>query len=196
VERLPGDVKADPSSFSAVVLGAGPIGLLGAMKLANGNWNTWVYSRGKADSPNVRILSAIGARFVSSTEHSPADLAKMVGNISLVYEATGVAKVSLEVLSVLGVNGVFIFTGVPGVNAPIEFDAEQIMRNLVLNNQVLCGTVNAGRASFEEGVQDLVSFMRRFPDAVRALITDRVTLDDARDAVFSRGGIKSVITVA
>ncbi len=96
----------------------------------------------------------------------------------------------------LGVTGVFLFTGVPGVKAPIEIDAERIMHNLVLNNQVICGTVNAGRASFQVGVQDLVSFMRRFPDAVRALITARMALDDARDAVFSRGGIKSVITVA
>ena len=196
VQRLPGDLKNDPSSLSAVVLGAGPIGLLGAMKLVDGKWNTYVYSRGEADSPNVRIVSAIGARFVSSEEHPPADLVKMVGNISLVYEATGAAKISFDVLSVLGVNGVFLFTGVPGVMAPVEIDAEQIMRNLVLNNQVICGTVNAGRASFEEGVRDLGSFMRRFPSAVRALITARVALDDARDAVLSRGGIKSVIAVA
>jgi glucose 1-dehydrogenase len=195
-QRLPGDLKNDPSNLNAVVLGAGPIGLLGAMKLVDGRWNTYVYYRGKADSPNVRIVSAIGAHFISSVEHPPADLAKMVGNISLVYEATGVAKISFDVLSVLGVNGVFIFTGVPGVKAPIEIDAERIMRNLVLNNQVICGTVNAGRPSFEEGVRDLASFMRRFPAAVRALITARMTLNDARDAVLAKGGIKSVITVA
>ena len=195
-QRLPGDLKDDPSQLNAVVLGAGPIGLLGAMKLVDGKFNTWVYYRGKADSPNVRIVSAIGARFISSAEHPPSDLAKMIGNISLVYEATGVAKISFDLLSVLGVNGIFIFTGVPGVRAPIEIDAELIMRNLVLNNQVICGTVNAGRGSFEEGVRDLGSFMQRFPDAVRALITARMSLDDARDAVLSRGGIKSVITVA
>jgi threonine dehydrogenase-like Zn-dependent dehydrogenase len=196
VQRLPGDLKNDPSQLNAVVLGAGPIGLLGAMKLVDGKFNTWVYSLDKADSPNVRIVSAIGARFISSAEHPPADLTKIIGNISVVYEATGAAKVSFEVLSVLGVNGVFIFTGVPGVRAPVGIDAERIMRNLVLNNQVLCGTVNAGRASFEEGVLDLASFMRRFPAAVHALITARVSLDDARDAVLSRGGIKSIITVA
>jgi threonine dehydrogenase-like Zn-dependent dehydrogenase len=195
-QRLPGHLKADPSNLNAVVLGAGPIGLLGAMKLVGAKFNTWVYSMDKADSPNVKIVSSIGARFISSAEHPPADLAKMVGNISVVYEATGAAKISFEVLGVLGVNGVFIFTGVPGVRAPIEIDAEQIMRNLVLNNQVICGTVNAGRASFEEGVQDLGSFMQRFPAAVRALITARVSLGDARDAVLSRGGIKNVIKVA
>jgi glucose 1-dehydrogenase len=196
VQRLPGDLKDDPSQLNAVVLGAGPIGLLGAMKLVDGKFNTWVYYRGKADSPNVRIVSAIGARFISSAEHPPSDLAKMIGNISLVYEATGVAKISFDVMNVLGVNGIFIFTGVPGVKAPIEIDADLIMRNVVLNNQVICGTVNAGRDSFEEGVRDLGSFMQRFPDAVRALITARMGLDGARDAVLSRGGIKSVITVA
>ena len=66
----------------------------------------------------------------------------------------------------------------------------------LLNNQVICGTVNAGRAAFKEGVQDLASFIKRFPAAVSALITARVVLDDARDAVLSRGGIKSVIAVA
>jgi threonine dehydrogenase-like Zn-dependent dehydrogenase len=166
------------------------------MKLVNRGVHTWVYSRDNADSPNVKIVSAIGAQFVSSAEHSPSELANMVGNICLVYEATGAAKVSFDVLSVLGVNGVFIFTGVPGVLAPIEIDAERIMRNLVLNNQAICGTVNAGRAAFEEGVQDLASFIKRFPAAVSAMITARVALDDARDAVLSRGGIKSVVEVA
>ena len=70
------------------------------------------------------------------------------------------------------------------------------MRNLVLNNQLMVGTVNAGRAAYEEGLEDLASFTRRFPEAVRDLITDRVPLAEARGAVLSRGGIKTVITVA
>jgi hypothetical protein len=65
-----------------------------------------------------------------------------------------------------------------------------------VDSDVICGTVNAGRAAFEEGVQDLAAFIKRFPAAVSAMITARVALDDARDAVLSRGGIKSVIAVA
>jgi hypothetical protein len=56
--------------------------------------------------------------------------------------------------------------------------------------------VNAGRASLEEGLNDLGSFIQRFPAAVRVLITARVALDDAREGVLSRGGIKSAIPVA
>ncbi len=196
VQRLPGDLKYDPSNLHAVVLGAGPIGLLGAMKLMDAGFNTWVYSMDRADSPNVQIATAIGAQFISAAEHPPTELAAIVGNISLMYEATGIAKVAFDALSVLGVNGVFLSTGVPAIGDPIEIGAQQIMRNLVLNNQVMCGTVNAGRASFEEGLEDLGAFMGRFPEAVRAMITARVPLDEAREAVLARGGIKTVVTVA
>ena len=69
------------------------------------------------------------------------------------------------------------------------------MRNAVLDNHVICGRVHAGRASFEDAVDDLGWCMRTFPAAVRALITSRSTLDDAREAVLTPGGVKSVITI-
>ena len=194
-QRLPGNLKNDPSNLNAVVLGAGPIGLLGAMKLLRGGFNTWVYSMDEAGSPNVRVVDDIGARFVSAAEHPPADLAKIVGNISLMYEATGIASVFFGALSVLGVNGVFVSTGVPALGEPVEIDARRIMRNMVLDNHVICGTVNAGRASFEEAVDDLGWFMRTFPEAVHALITSRTPLEDSREAVLTPGGVKSVITI-
>jgi glucose 1-dehydrogenase len=194
-QRLPGDLKNDPSNLNAVVLGAGPIGLLGAMKLLRGGFNTWVYSMDKPGSPNVRVVDDIGARFISAAEHPPTDLAKIVGNISLMYEATGIASVFFGALSVLGVNGIFMSTGVPALGEPVAIDARRIMRNAVLDNHVICGTVNAGRDSFEEGVDDLGWFMRSFPEAVRALITSRTPLDDAREAVLTPGGVKSLITI-
>jgi glucose 1-dehydrogenase len=194
-QRLPGDLRNDPSNLSAVVLGAGPIGLLGAMKLLRGGFKTWVYSMDKPGSPNVRVVEAIGARFISAAEHPATDLAKIVGDISLMYEATGIASVFFGALSVLGVNGVFVSTGVPALGEPVEIDARRIMRNAVLDNHVICGTVNAGRASFEEAVDDLRWFMQAFPDAVQTVITSRTSLEDAREAVLTPGGIKSVITI-
>jgi hypothetical protein len=84
----------------------------------------------------------------------------------------------------------------PIFKGPIGMDAEGSMRKLVLNNQVICGTVNVGRASFDGGLRDPGSFRRHFPDAVRVLIIARVSLEDAREPVLSRGGIKSVVTFA
>ena len=197
LQRLPGELATSTGFQRVVVLGAGPVGLLGAMKLVSAGWETWVYSKGESSSPNAEVVTAMGARFVSSDRHTPADLADMVGGISLVYEATGAAKVSFDVMTVLGTNGVFIFTGVPGRKGHLEIDAELIMRNLVLKNQAVIGTVNAGRTSFEAAVEDLGIFLERFPEAVHALVTARIPLDGAPDAVLTPpAGIKTVIEVA
>jgi hypothetical protein len=104
-----------------------------------------------------------------------------IGNIDLVYEATGASSLSFEMMKYLGTNGIFIFTGVPGRKGPIEVDTDLIMRNLVLKNQVIFGTVNAGRESFENSIRDLATFTKRWPDAVKSLITGRFPMDAYSD---------------
>src|SRR5947209_17383461 len=78
-------------------------------------------------------------------------------------------------------NGVFVFTGVPGRKAPIEVDTDVIMRNLVLKNQVVFGTVNAGVEAFAAAIRDLGVFQSRWPGALRALITGRYPIDAYRE---------------
>jgi len=71
------------------------------------------------------------------------------------------------------------------------------MRHIVLGNQILMGTVNAGRAHYEDAIRDLAAFDARWPDSVRALITGRFPLDDHRKLLFGKpGGIKNVFAVA
>ena len=72
-------------------------------------------------------------------------MAEKIGNIDAVYEAVGHSHFALQALQVLGTNGIFVLTGVPGLQAFIEADPARLMRNMVLQNQVLLGTVNAGR---------------------------------------------------
>ena len=192
--RTPGGTGAD--ARPAVVIGAGPIGLLGAMKLLESGHETWMYSRCQADSPNARVMAALGLRFVDADRHSPAQLGEMVGDIGLVYEAAGVAELSFEVMRELGINGVFVFTGIPAIQAPVSVDAQRIMRHMVLNNQAAVGSVNAGRASYEEALTDLAAFRRRFPEAINGMITERIPLGDARQALLARGGIKTVVDMS
>lgn len=178
----------------AVVLGAGPVGLLGAMALRASGFQTWVYSREPAPNARASIVEAIGATYVSSTQHDVAALRKMVGNIDLVYEAVGASSLAFRVLEALGTNGVFVFTGVPGRMGPIEVDTDALMRNLVLRNQVLLGTVNAGRDAFEAAIRDLGVFTQRWPEAVNALFTARCGVEDAPDRLRDgRGSIKDVV---
>jgi threonine dehydrogenase-like Zn-dependent dehydrogenase len=193
--RMPGGRKAARGK-AAVVIGAGPVGLLGAMKLVDSGYRTLVYSKTFEGSPAKAIAAAMGADFVDASEHAPAALGEMAGEIGLIYEAAGAAKATFEVLAELGVNGVCVLTGIPAPGAPVEVDAVRIMRNMVLKNQALAGTVNAGHAAYAEAARDLESFLRRFPEAVKALMTARVRLEDVPEALAARGGVKTVIEIA
>jgi glucose 1-dehydrogenase len=182
----------------AVILGAGPIGILGAMAFKVAGFDTYVYSRSKKPNPKAEIVESFGVPYISALETGPEQLAERIGNIDVVYEAIGTATNSFDVLSVLGQNGIFLFTGIPGFPKPhLTFDAELIMRNMVLKNQVAVGTVNASREAFDWAIRDMVEFMQRWPDAVRALITGRFPLGHARELLLGKAtGIKNVLQIA
>jgi threonine dehydrogenase-like Zn-dependent dehydrogenase len=186
----------EPTRLRALVLGAGPIGLLAAMMFVARDLETFVYSLEPADGPRAKLVRSFGAAYVSAGEVPLSDMASRVGSVDVVFEAVGVAKVAFAAVEPLAPNGVFILSGVPGGNKPVEANLDGMMRNIVLKNQVLFGTVNASRAAFEESVRYLEQFMVRFPDAVRGLITERAKLDDAPALLRRGGGIKQVVELA
>jgi threonine dehydrogenase-like Zn-dependent dehydrogenase len=189
--------KAAAHCHRALVLGAGPVGLLGAMALVNYDFETYIYSREAAPNPRSQLIDSIGAHYISSATTPPQALPRKIGNIDLVYEATGASSLAFETMKYLGTNGIFVFTGVPGRKGPIEVDTDLIMRDLVLKNQVVFGTVNAGRDAYEDSIRDLGTFAKRWPDAVRSLITGRYQIDQYRDLLLGRtGGIKNVIKLS
>ncbi len=186
--------KAQAHCHRAVVLGAGPVGLLGAMALVNADFETFVYAREPVPNPKAAILQEIGARYLSAEDHSLAGLAEQVGNVDLVYEATGASRLAFDMIKYLGPNGIFIFTGVPGRKGPIEVDTDLMMRNLVLKNQVVFGTVNAGRDAFEASIRDIGDFSRRWPAPVKSLISGRFPMEAHRELLLGQTtGIKNVI---
>jgi glucose 1-dehydrogenase len=181
--------------LSALVLGIGPVGLLGAMALVSAGFTTYVYSREVPPHPRIDLVAAIGATYVSTQATTFAQLAEQVGNIDLAYEAVGHSHFALQVLQVLGINGIFVLTGVPGLEAFIQADPARTMRNLVLKNQVLLGTVNAGADAFAAALRDLDLFRRRWPEAVRTLIAGRYPPEQAPELILGRPtGIKTLIT--
>jgi len=158
-------------------------------------FDTTVYSREQAPNPKADVVASIGAHYVSATDTTLPQLAERIGRIDLVYEATGASTVAFETMKILGTNGIFVFTGVPGRKAPIEVDTDTIMRNLVLKNQIVFGTVNAGPDAFQAAIRDVGSFAERWPAAVRALITGRYPAEAYRDLLLGPAtGIKNVLT--
>jgi glucose 1-dehydrogenase len=200
-QRLPWACPVEPGKpqafcHKALVLGAGPVGLLGAMKLVLEGFQTFVYSKSDGGDQRKAVTESIGATYLPAETLTLDQVEEQIGNIDVVYEAIGASQLAFEVLERLGTNGVFIFTGVPGRKAPVSVDTDRLMRDLVLKNQISFGTVNASVESFRDGIRDLAAFLERWPAAVKSLISQRFPIDDAATPLSGKvGGIKNVIAV-
>lgn len=196
-QRLPwgGNATRPGQGLRAVVLGAGPIGILGAMKLVIEGFETIVYSRSPKPNAKAELIESIGARYVSIRDVSPEALPDVIGSYDLVYEGVGQSEISFQVLYQMGINGVYIFTGLPHAHGDIRIPGDELMRRIVLKNLAVVGTVNADRASFEGAIRDLGEFQKRWPDAVKRIITSRHRVDHYRQLLLDKAtGIKNVIS--
>jgi threonine dehydrogenase-like Zn-dependent dehydrogenase len=196
VERVQSRLPWEPTGRTALVLGAGAVGLLGAMKLISAGYRVFLYSLRPAPNASSAIAEAIGAVYISSQTTPLDEMAEQVGSIDVVYEALGAAQVAFDVLRLLAPNGAYIFTGVPRHQTLEPFATEDIIENLVLKNQAVFGIVNAGPRAFRDAIRDIAIFESLWPEAVRDLITGRYAMGAFLDPVTGRaGGIKNVIRI-
>jgi threonine dehydrogenase-like Zn-dependent dehydrogenase len=187
---------ADDGPGTAVVLGAGPVGVLGAMALAVEGYDTTLYNRSAAPNEKSDLARRLGIPYVASSETSVDELRERTGPVDVIYEAAGVASAAFDLLGVLGRNGVCILTGVARPEPPAPHRLDTLVRRLVLGNQVVLGTVNASAGDFDAAIAHLGAFRDRWGDAVGALITGRHEIDATPDLLRGRAqGIKDVVAV-
>lgn len=191
-----GRLPYDPGPQRGLVLGAGPIGLLGAMVMVADGFETLVYSRDSGESKQAQLARGVGARYVSSTDIPIESLARDSGEFDVVLEAVGFAPLMMAAIETLKPNGVLALTGVPPEAATAELNLGRALRNLVLRNEVVFGTVNAGRRDHWSAIQHLEQFMVLFPESVRELITHHASLDEVPGMLTQKRGIKNVVEIS
>ena len=191
-ERLPWE----PMFEKALVLGAGAVGLLSAMCAVSNGYDTTVYSREPSDGERAAYVRGFGASYVSSVETPLADVGRKLGKLGsfdLLVEAAGFSPLTIAGLGVLGPNGIAVLKGVPGLGPERAIDIDRLLRSVVLKNQVVFGTVNAGRSDYFDAMHMLEALVVRFPESVRHFITARYPLEAAPELLSKSEGIKDVV---
>lgn len=188
-QRLPWELDR----IRTLVLGAGPIGMLGAIAMTVSGFDTIVYSREPADSERAGRVRELGATYLSTQQTPLEKITSETGPIDVIYEAVGVAAVAFAATHTLAPNGLLILTGIPAPSEPATLPLDQIMKDIVLNNQAIVGTVNAGRSAFALAVQKLQQAMYLIPGSVHAIITDRLPLEAVPETLKQPHGVKNVI---
>jgi threonine dehydrogenase-like Zn-dependent dehydrogenase len=148
-----------------------------------------------AQSARPQWLEKIGGHYLDGRKIPPGQVQAAVGCIDLILEATGVATLEFNLLDALGQNGVYVLTGIPGGQRPIQIPGAQLLSQLVLKNQVMLGSVNAARDHFQLAINDLAQAHLLWGDQVAKLITNRHRYTDFNDALHhhSPDDIKTVI---
>ncbi len=179
----------------AVVLGAGPVGLLAAALLRLRGLDVVVYDRA-ASGAKPDLAEELGARYVRASSGLCSDLGQ-ADTVDLVVEATGFSPLAFEAIDLVGPNGVVCLTGVSSGGRRLEIPADHLNLEMVLENKVVVGVVNANRRHFESAVRDLGEMEARWPGWLERMVTRRVPLADYGDAL-ERGedDVKVLIEVA
>ena len=182
IDRVLGRATLGPERV--LVCGAGPIGLLAALLATQRGYEVHVLDLAE-DGPKPDLVRALGATYhatpVAEVEPAP----------DIVIEATGVSEVVLDAMTHTAANGIVCLTGISSGGHDITLDAGVLNRTIVLENDLVFGSVNANRRHYEAAAAALAWADRGW---LERLITRRVPLDRWREALTrDRHDIKVVV---
>jgi len=176
----------------ALVLGAGPIGLLAVLMLRLLGVPTVVYDRGPEDGPKARWARARGAAYLRASGDLLADLGDR--RFLWVLECTGAKGLILSSALALAPLGAVCLLGTSPAAEAEPVPVDRINQHLVLCNGVLFGSVNASRHHFLLARAWLTEAAAIWPGCLEELITDRLAVAEALTAFPHRPGeIKTLI---
>lgn len=180
---------------TALVAGLGPIGLLAALILRLRGANVLGIDIIDPNSLRAKIFNQFGGIYFNDRNIDMKKFQEEHPQIDLIVEAAGVAKLDFDLLQALGTNGIYVLTGIPGGDRAVSFDGAELMRKLVLKNQVMFGSVNATVGHFQKGLQDLEEGYKKWPDALNKLISQKFSFKQFDKALtgHSENEIKVVI---
>ncbi|MEU4763850.1 glucose 1-dehydrogenase [Actinosynnema sp. NPDC023794] len=153
---------------SALITGAGPIGLLAALLGVQQGVEVHVVDR-VTDGRKPDLVTTLGA-----TYHR--DLAGVAAEVDVAIECTGVASLIWECARRASVT---VVAGISGEHDPVPLDPA-VFDGMVLGNKTVLGTVNAGLPDYLAAADALSRASRPWLDG---LITRRVPLDRFTEAL-------------
>jgi threonine dehydrogenase-like Zn-dependent dehydrogenase len=180
----------------ALVLGAGPIGLLATYVLRLRGLEVTTAARTPPPTPQAELAEASGARYVSTNQSPITTLDERLGDLDLIFEATGSSLVAFRALGILGINGVLCLTGVSAGDRELGIPADRLNLELVLGNKLVFGTVSSNPAHFAAAVRCIEECEARWPGLLGRLITRRLDLEGFAAALEDEPGIKTVLEIA
>ena len=157
----------------ALVTGAGPIGMLAALIGVQHGLDVHVLDQ-VTEGAKPQLVADLGA-----TYHAGA-IDALGLEPDVVIECTGVGSVIIDSIRHVGAGGVVCLTGVGSGGAPSGLSPADVAKDVVLQNNVVLGSVNANRRHFYRAAEELARADRAW---LARLISRRVPPQNIADAL-------------
>lgn len=185
VERIGSRARWQPRRV--LVTGAGPVGLLAAMMGVQRGLEVHVLDRA-TEGPKPALVRDLGATYHTGT------VQQACSGADVVIECTGAGQLVLDAMEHTARGGIVCLTGISSGGRVLRIDAGMLNRTLVLENDVVFGSVNANRRHYETAAASLATADSAW---LERLITRRVPLERWPEAIDSQAGdVKTVIDLA
>jgi threonine dehydrogenase-like Zn-dependent dehydrogenase len=148
---------------TVLVTGAGPIGLMAALLGRQQGLDVHVLDRAQT-GPKPQLVRDLGATYHAGS------VAGLSLQPDVIVECTGVGQVIAESLRKVASGGIVCLTGVGSGGHTIAGATADVAAAMVLQNNVVVGTVNANKRHWYKAGQDLARADRRW---LERLITRR-----------------------
>jgi len=158
---------------TVLITGAGPIGLLAALLSVQRGYQTYVLDL-VTEGRKPDMVRRLGATYVHR-----GDLVEAASEADIVIECTGHIQMLLEAGPQHVRYRIICLTGVSATGAETTVDPGLLNRNMVLQNSVIFGSVNANRDHY---VMAAGALAQADSGWLADLITRRVPLDQWADA--------------
>ena len=169
----------------ALITGAGPIGLLAALLAAQRGLEVHVIDRNE-EGPKPGLVRDLGAHYHATDVATVAKEAPP----DIIVEATGVPQLVFDVIEHNAAFGIVCLTGVSPRGRNLTIDAGGLNRDLVLENDVVFGSVNANLDHYALAAEALAKADRGW---LERLISRRVPLEDFEQALEKRSDDVKVV---
>jgi len=179
----------------ALVTGMGSVGIMMAYLLSLYSYRLTVFCRRESDDLRAKVLEPIDLEYINTSRVPTARLEKAGYRFHQLFETTGDPEYMLSVMPFMGPNSVMAAMGAPEISSTdklLELDVSRVFSRLVMGNQVIFGSIKAGRDAFESAVKHLTELSDLYGDPLSSLLKDtfpiaeyqRLLTLNSRDAII------------
>jgi threonine dehydrogenase-like Zn-dependent dehydrogenase len=166
---------------NALVTGAGPVGLMGALMGMQRGLEVHVLDRNDS-GPKPDLVRALGARYHTRFPSLAPDI---------VIECTGAPAIIAQAVKCAAPGSIVCLAGLGGGQHAESFDVATLNQSMVLENRVVFGSVNANLRHYKAAADALAGADRAW---LERLLTRKVPLARWREAYERRpGDVKTVL---